>query len=195
MLRPHIWRAICITPPNVTGSPSPSLGGAERERERDTEGNLGCECALDLSGCIWTKQKRCWARRGHYQSDTRHQIADEDKTIISYCHILTAPIVHILCLLWSERRIFSRSSIERSITKNKHKSKYIKDSSNLFECTVIHCHDTNVTTTWMNDGEWKILKQPYINNTQRRWDSSSFCRCTYGIDKVCTVKQDIKPVI
>lgn len=32
VLRPHIWRTICITPPNVTGSPSPSLEGAEGER-------------------------------------------------------------------------------------------------------------------------------------------------------------------
>lgn len=32
VLRPHIWCTICITPPNVTGSPSPSLEGAEGER-------------------------------------------------------------------------------------------------------------------------------------------------------------------
>lgn len=32
VLRPHIWCTICVTPPNVTGSPSPSLEGAEGER-------------------------------------------------------------------------------------------------------------------------------------------------------------------
>lgn len=32
VLRPHIWRTICVTPPNVTGSPSLSLEEAERER-------------------------------------------------------------------------------------------------------------------------------------------------------------------
>lgn len=32
VLWPHIWHTICIAPPNVTGSPSPSPEGAEGER-------------------------------------------------------------------------------------------------------------------------------------------------------------------
>lgn len=82
----------------------------------------------------------------------------------------------------------------RSNTINETSWNVLKILPIYFKCTVIHCHDTNVTTTWM---EWKMqnIKTAIYKQYQRMWNPSSLCCCTCGINKVCTIIQDIKPVI
>lgn len=76
----HLLCHLCPSAPSVTGSPSVSpegtVGGGT-----DTESNFGRKCALDLSACIWTGQRRRWAARG--------SSADEDASVTPVnCFIL-----------------------------------------------------------------------------------------------------------
>lgn len=133
VLRPHIWCTICITPPNVTGSPSPSLEGAEGER--------GTRKVILGVNVLWTSLDA--------SGQSRHA-AEQGRVIISWKlttgYQMKTKQLHHTVTLWQHQECASclRShqnkrfctSVINSITKKVKsykwdKSKYIKDSSNL----------------------------------------------------------------
>lgn len=187
VLRPHIWCTICNIPPNVTGSPSPSLEGAggERGTRKVILGVNVLWTSLDASG-----QSRHAAERGRVIISRKpdDQIADEDETFISRCQTVTAPIVPVVfTLLWMISHLFvNRRS--NAINNKKSKKKSILKILPIYYNVQLYITMTQMWPPCGWGAEWKNIKTAILTISEGQ-RLPPLCCCTFRINKVCTTKQ------